>query len=284
VEIAAGQVVGATSIDVRQLPAAIVAMTNQPILLAFRYVTDKFTIPLTIKKHEALATLVTIVDSGLYTGMQLNDGRRMTKVVYSVRNNRNQFLRLKMPVGAEIWSVAVSGNTVSVAKDEQGNVLVPLIRSASGARELASFPVSIVYVETPAKVAPSKGKLRVALPSAGVPVMHVMYSFYLPAEGKYTVGWGDSGFSGVLRLVEQFTSMSAGPGAEVVRRNVAKQVAQMQQQVNVRADARARRAGATPIRVRLPINGRLFRLEKVLALPQDKLFFEVQYRDWKVAK
>jgi len=111
-----------------------------------------------------------------------------------------------------------------------------------------------------------------------------MYSLYLPAEGKYTVGWGASGFSGPIRLVEQFTSLAAGAGAEVIKRSAAKQVAQMQQQMDRRVDAKARAAGATPIRVRLPIKGTLFKLEKILALPTDKLWFQVKYRDWQVAK
>jgi len=284
VEIASGKVVGATSIDVRQLPADLVAMTKQPVLLAFRYVGEKFSIPLTIKRHAEVGVLATIVDSALFTAMQLNDGRRITKVVYSVRNNRNQFLRLEMPEGAEIWSVEVSGNTVSPAKDKEGNVLLPLIRSASGARELASFPVEMVYVETPAKPAPTRGTLRVGLPTVDAPVMHLMFNYYLPAEGRYTVGWGRSGFKGRLRVVEEFTSLATGRGRGVVQRDAAKQAAQMQQEVQARVDRRAREAGATPIRVRLPINGKLFKLEKILALPQDDLWFEVTYRGWEPAE
>ena len=284
VEIAAGQVTGATSIDVRQLPAELVAMTNQPILLGFRYVGESFGIPLTVKKHAEVGVLVTIVDSALYTAMQLNDGRRITKAVYSVRNNRNQFLRLRMPEGAEIWSVEVSGNTVSPAKDEQGNVLIPLVRSASGASDLAAFPVDMVYVETPDKTAPSTGTLRVDLPTVDAPAMHVMFSTYLPAEGRYKGGWGKSAFSGPLRLVEEFTSLATGPARQVIRINAAKQVTKMQQQVEQRADRQARRAGATPIRVRLPVNGKLFKLEKILVLPKDQLWFQVTYRGWEPAE
>ena len=286
VEIEAGEVTGASKIDARQLPADIVAMTNQPVLLAFRYVGEKFTVPLSIKKHAEVDVLVTIVDTGLYTAMQLSDGRRITKVLYNVRNNRNQFLRLVMPAGAEIWSVAVNGNNVSPAKDESGNVLIPLVRSASRSSELASFPVEIVYVEKPAAPAPARGTLTVKLPTCGmgVPVMHVMYNFYAPAEGTYTLGWGASGFSGPLRLVEEFSTLSTGPGPEAVRRDAAAQVANMQQQVDTRMDARARKLGATPIRVRLPLNGQRFRLEKILALPSDDLYFVVKYRDWKIAE
>jgi hypothetical protein len=265
-------------------------MTNQPILLAFRYTADKFTIPLTIKKHPEVAVLVTIVDSALFTGMQLNDGRRITRVVYSVRNNRNQFLRLKMPEEAgwklDVWSVSVGGKTVSPAKDEQDNLLIPLVRSAGGGRGLTSFPVEIVYVQTPEKPLPARGKLHVDLPACGEPVIHLMYSYYLPAEGNYRVGLfgGSSGFSGPLREVKDFAALSTGPGAEVVQREAGKQVEQMQQQVQARVEAEARAAGRTPIRVRLPIEGKLYKLEKILVLPQEEVYFKLQYRGWEPAK
>jgi len=284
VEIAAGEVDAATGIDVRQLPADIVSMTKQPILLAFRYLGKQFKIPLTIKRHAEVGILVTIVDNGVFTAMQLADGRRITKVIYSVRNNRNQFLRLKMPEGSEIWSVSVSGNTVSPAKDEAGNVLVPLVRSSTGAQELAAFPVEIVYVETPKAKVPERGRLHVELPVCAEPVVHAMYSYYAPAEGKYTVGWGASGFSGPLQVVEEFTSLATGPGRQIIRVDAAKQARQMQKAFDARVDAQAKAAGATPIRVRLPITGKLFKLEKILVLPNDKLYFDLQYRDWKVPK
>jgi len=281
VEIAAGQVQGATAIDVRQLPGDIVSMTNQPILLAFRHLGSQFTIPLTIRKHEEVGVLVTIVDSAAFTAMQLADGRRITKATYSVRNNRNQFLRLTMPAGSEIWSVSVGGNTVSPAKDSAGSVLVPLVRSARGGQELAAFPVEIVFVEAPQKAVPEKGTMHVTLPVCTVPVMHVMYSYYVPAEGDYTVGWGESGFSGPLKVVKEFASLSTGAGTRVIAVNAAKQAQEMQKAFDAKVDARARVAGATPIRVRLPINGTLFKLEKVLALPNDKLFFDLRYSGWQ---
>ena len=285
VELSPAQVEGATAIDVRQLPPDIMAMTNQPILLAFRYVGDKFTIPMTIQKHPEVSVLVTVADNALFTAMQLVDGRRMTKVIYSVRNNRNQFIRLKMPAGADIWSASVSGNTVTPAKDEKGNVLIPLVRSA-GARELAAFPVELVYVETPEKAPPPAGHIRVELPSADVPVLHVMFNYYLPAEGEYTVSVGlfgsRPGFSGTMRLVDDFTKMATS-GAVVVQRDVAAQAAQMQQAIDAKVDAQARAAGQQPIRVQLPLKGKQFKLEKVLALPLDSLWFRVDYKGWKPA-
>jgi hypothetical protein len=288
VEITGGDVVGATDIDVRRLPGDMVAMTKQPILLAYRYFGKDLKIPLNIKRHGELSMLVTIADSALFTCMQLNDGRRITKALYNVRNNRNQFLRLTMPAGVEIWSATVGGKPVSAATDKTGAVLVPLIRSAGGSSELAAFPVEVVYVETPKTKPAAAGEVTVNLPQPHAPVMHVMVSFYAPAEGTYGKPGGffggkkTTGFTGPLRLVDDFAALAAGNRGAVVRVNAAKQAGQMQAMVDQQMDTSAAAAGATPIRVRLPINGKLFKLEKILALPGDALSFKVTYGKWKV--
>ena len=281
VEITGGAATGATSIDVRRLPAQLVGMTNQPILLAYRYVTDRFGIPLNIKKHGELAVLVTIVDAASFTAMQLGDGRRITRAIYKVRNNRNQFLRMQMPAGADIWSVSVNGKPASPAKDEAGNVLIPLVRSSARASELASFPVELVFVETPAEAPKASGTLHVDLPGLTVPLMHVMYTYYLPAEGHYPLMYNPALSKGRLRAVKQFAMLAAGDHGQAVRYNN-RAAQQMQQQVDRRFQAEVRSVGATPIRVRLPINGKQFRFERILVLPGDKLWFEMSYSNWKV--
>jgi hypothetical protein len=277
VELGAGKVEGATPIDVRQLPTTISSLTNQPLLLGFRYVGETFSLPLTIKKHAELAVLTTVVDSAVYTGMQLNDGRRMTRVSFSVRNNRSQFLRLTMPAGADIWSAMVSGKTVTPATDEQGHVLVRIPSSSQG-QDLSSFPVVLVYVETPAKPAAPSGSIKVALPTIDVPQLHVMYNYYLPAEGDYTVGWGRMGFSGDMELVKEFAKAVAGQTVQQI--DVQANNAQMAQQFQAQQEQASRAEGSTPIRVRLPVKGTLFKLQKILALPGDALSFQVQYRNW----
>ena len=280
VEITPGDVTGATLIDVRQLPADIAAMTKQPILLGFRYVAESFTIPLAIRKHGEVTVLVTVADSALVTTMQLDDGRRMTKAVYTVRNNRNQFLRVKMPAGADVWSASVSSNAVTPAADSEGNLLIPLVRSASEAAELSSFPVELVYIEAPKEAPASSGKLHVELPRLDAPTVHVLVSYYAPAEGRYGPPKRPaSAFSGTLRLVEEFTQMAV-ERAQPVPVDAAKQAEALQQTMDVRVEADARATGATPIKVRLPVNGRLFKLEKVLATPGDNLFFDVEYSNW----
>jgi hypothetical protein len=156
------------------------------------------------------------------------------------------------------------------------------------AAELAAFPVELVYVETPlAKTAAASGHLHVELPRADCPILHVMVNYYLPAEGQYGVKAGLFGgaptgahFTGTLEGVKEFASLSREEPANVPPAAAAAQ--QLQQQADVQWAAKTAAAGSTPIRVRLPLDGKLFRLEKILALPGDKLYFDLDYRGWGV--
>jgi len=279
VELSAPALKGATAIDVRELPPDLLAMTGQPILLAYRYVADQFDVPLAIKKHEDVDVLVTIVDSAIVTTMQTMDGRRITKVVYNVRNNRKQFLRLAMPPGVEIWSASVSGKSIRPARDDVDRILVPLVRSEGAASGLSAFPVEIVYVEKAEEKPASSDTLHVELPRAAEPITHLMVNLYLPKEGKYTKGWGNEpAVSGPLTVVEEFRRLIGAMGQPPVAAEQAAQV--LQAAAQAQADTRAVAAGATPIRVDLPLDGTLIRLEKILVL-DEPLYVDVEYTGWE---
>ena len=280
VEINALEHPGATGIDVRQLPAEIMQMTNQPVLLAFRYIGKELSIPLAVKKHEDVRVLLTIADSGVLTIMQTMDGRRITKAIYNVRNNRNQFLRVTLPDGAEVWTATVAGRSIRPALDEEGCVLIPLVRSGGARSELSSFPVELVYVEKQADVG-TKGDMLIELPLASEPVTHMMVQLNLPAEGSYKAGLlRGLSFEGPLRPVESFSQIASAPRppSEQVAADV--QAKQLQEQYTKRVEADAVAAGVAPIRVRLPIRGKRFRFEKILVL-DEPLWISFHYSGWE---
>lgn len=280
VEITAPEHPGATSIDVRELPAEILQMTTQPLLLAFRYIGRDPGIALAVKKHEDVRVLLTIADSAVMTVMQTMDGRRISKVIYNMRNNRNQFLRVRLPEGAEIWTATVAGKSVRPALDAEGRVLIPLVRSAGARPELAAFPVEIVYVEMQ-DLPPEEGSMRIGLPQASEPITHLMVQLYLPAEGDYTKALRRRpNLEGPLRLVEKFSSVRSAPQAP--REQVAPEVQakQLQQQFTKRVEQEAVAAGVSPIHVELPIRGKLFRLEKILVI-DEPVWISFSYSGWE---
>lgn len=277
VEISADEGVGAKAIDVRQLPPEILRMTSQPVLLAYRYIGAGRSVPLVVQRHKDVKVLVTIVDAAQLTIMQTEDGPRIIRALYTVRNNRNQFLRMKMPEGADVWSVSVAGNSVRPAQDSEGRVLVPLVRSGAG-QDLSAFTVEVIYVENGSMKPADKGTMRIGTPTLDDAVTHMMVQLYLPSEGDYSPGlWGKLSFESPLKLVKEFTRLRmVGGGAAV---DAVQQGEMLQKAFNARAEQQAQEAGVTPIRVNLPIRGEVFNFEKILVLGED-ISIQFSYTGW----
>jgi hypothetical protein len=260
-EIAAGAVQNASTVDVRELPTAILGQTNWPVLLGFKYRKQDFAIPLEIRQHEDVDMLVTIVDSLAATSVMTRDGRRMTQLVYSMRNNRAQFLRLEMPENVEVWSTFVGGRAAKPARGEDGRLLIPLARSQASGGALASFAVEIVYVEDGVEPdAKGGGTFAASLPVAGVPSTQVAWTVYMPYEAKIK----DKSVETTLRKVDYFTSVStAGYAMDAMAVN-----AEVQMQAAQTFSGEATAAGVQPVRVSLPIDGYPTYFEKLLVLDE----------------
>ncbi len=260
-EISSGAVVGATPVDVRSLPAAILGVTTQPVLLGFKYLGGDVQIPLQVSQHADVEVLVTLLDQARATTMWTVDGRRMTSVRYQVRNNRRQFLRLALPEGAELWSASLGGRAVQPAQAADGRVLLPLVRSQSLDGALAAFEVEVVYVEDGnAPDARGAGTFHARLPIADAPTTYVAWRVLSPVEAKIAKG----GIASTLRQVDDFSNPI--PSHDV--RAIPAQSTSMHQSAAEQARGGGLGDGAAPVPVRLPQDGTPLLFEKLLALDE----------------
>lgn len=267
-EIGAGDAItGATPVDVRSLPAAILGITPNPVLLGYKYVGDDVTVPLSVQAHEELDVLVTLLDQVQARTMWTKEGRRLTSVNYQVRNNRKQFLRLRLPQGAELWSASVGGRAVQPASADDGQVLIPLVRSQASAGALAAFAVEVVYVQS-ADAVPDNGRgtFEGSLPVADVPATYVGWTVYCP-EGTKVKRWS---YDGNLEHVDYLSNPI--PQEDMYYIDTA--TPEVQQQANVQARSESMGGtggmgdGAVPVPVSLPITGVPVNFEKLLALDE----------------
>ncbi len=255
-EIAAGQVEGATSIDVRSLPASILGITGNPVLLGFKYLGESARIPLQVTRHDDVAVLVTLLDQTRARTMWTPDGRQLTSVAYQVRNNRKQFLRLALPEGAELWSASVGGRAVQPAQAGDGRVLVPLVRSQAAGGTLAAFTVEVVYVESGEAIGDNgKGEFRSSLPLPDVPSTYVAWSVYVPSEARVKTP------DGSLHHVDRLSNPIPDRDVHEIRTASPGQA----QAANVQAMGE----GAVPVAVSLPLQGDPVHFEKLLALDEE---------------
>jgi len=272
-EIKAGTVANATPVDVRALPAAILGITSQPVLLGFKYLGGDVEIPLAASQHEDVDVLVTLLDETRARTMWTPEGRRLTSVKYRIRNNRRQFLRLALPKGAELWSASVGGRAVQPAKASDARVMVPLVRSQAAGGELAAFEVEIVYVE--AGAAPSsrgRGEFKAELPRPDAPSTYVAWTVYAPNEAKVRKWTVD----GTLRKVKYLSNPIPAEDMNYVQAANPEVTQQAAQQANVGSLG----DGAVPVQVSLPLQGREINFERLLAL-DEALEIHFKYRGLK---
>lgn len=269
-EVSAGEVVGATAVDVRSLPAAILGITDQPVLLGYKYLGAEPAIPLEVAQHDDVDVLVTLLDETRARTMWTRQGRRLTSVQYRVRNNRRQFLRLALPEGAELWSASVGGRAVQPAKASDGRVMVPLLRSQATGGSLAAFEVEVVYVEsTEATPDSGRGHFAAALPQADAPSTYVAWTVYSPEGAKLRKRTAD----GSLRLVEDLSNPIPSDDTYYIET----ETPVYEQQAAVQSDSGGLGTGAVPVPVSLPLQGEPVFFEKLLAL-EEVLAVEFDYK------
>ena len=271
VELNPGNIDGAAPVDVRTLPASIVGVSGQPVLLGFKYLGAEPEIPLLVGEHEEVDVLVTLLDQAEATTMLTADGRRLTSVKYQVRNNRRQFLRLRLPEGATLWSASVGGRSVQPAMSADGQLLIPLVRSQAQGGSLAAFGVEVVYVEDgePPNNAGS-GTFEGELPKADAPTTYVAWTVYAPAEAKIKRKRIEGGS---LRFVNSLSRpVAAAQVYEVPQENV-----QIQQAARALDQGGGLGEGAAPVAVSLPVDGQPLHFEKLLAM-EERLWVTFDYR------
>lgn len=127
-ELTADEVKNAAKIDTREISSWLADKTGRPLALAYSY-TRPPQIQLSVTRHKLVPVLTAAIDLAVYSSTFTLDGQQVTKAQYFIRNNESQYLRIKLPEGARLYSAIVNGRGVKPVTDKEGLLLVPIERS-----------------------------------------------------------------------------------------------------------------------------------------------------------
>jgi len=116
------------------------------------------------------------------------EGRTLTEVKLTVKNQAQPFLKVGLPKGATIVSADVAGEKVKPVQGPDGN-RVPLLRA--GFRPNGPYEVSFVFMDSGTPFA-KKGGSELALPSMDVPISLLEWELFLPEQYKVKDFGGDA--------------------------------------------------------------------------------------------
>jgi hypothetical protein len=147
-----------------------------------------YELALQITRHPEVTVQSASIDQAHYQTLFTQDGLAVTTARFTVRNNRKQFLRVRLPEGAQVWSATVAGRpekpaisaTPSDASGgtERPEILIKVINSIDG------FPVELVYA-TPLPEMGGLGRVRAHLPQPDMIVTATRWDVFLPESFRY---------------------------------------------------------------------------------------------------
>ncbi|MFO8055923.1 MAG: hypothetical protein R6V10_01330 [bacterium] len=186
IEVRVKEAAGLASIDVSELPSFIRGK-GSPVIHAFKYLEHPWRLALETIRHRDIEVLTCTVDKAALTSFVSREGEFVTRAVYTIRNNREQFIKVKLPEDARLFSSFRDGTPVRPSRDKDGNVLIPLAKSTGDSGKARSFKVEIVYMVKLPELDEDKGSLQLEAPSTDLLTNLLQWKLYVPEDYSYEV-------------------------------------------------------------------------------------------------
>jgi hypothetical protein len=157
---------GLLRIDREEIPTSYALLLNNPVVASYKYVGAAPGAAFAFTRHDTERLLDQVVDHTALTTTLARDGEAVTTVTYFIKNASQQYLAVKLPPGARLWSVR-SGTrennlkAVSPLNGEQAT-LIPLDRLRDPNTPLM---VELSYAAATAPFGPLGGPVRLEAPA-----------------------------------------------------------------------------------------------------------------------
>lgn len=189
-EITATEGGGLKRMDVKETNQYLRSLAHFPAQAAFRYHKQAGEAPslaLQWVRFPDGSVLAAVAESATVTTMVTSEGKSLTEVKLTIKNQAQPFLKVSLPAGASILSADVGGERVKPVQGPDGS-RVPLLRP--GFRPTDSYTVSFVFMHSGAPFA-KKGGAELSLPNMDIPISLLTWEVFLPEQYKVKDFGGD---------------------------------------------------------------------------------------------
>jgi hypothetical protein len=205
--------------DIKETNPYLRSLARSPLQAAFRYhrqPTENPSLALEWTRFPDSSVLAAIAERAVVTTLVTTEGRSLTEIKLTVKNQVQPFLKVDLPQGASIVSADVAGEKVKPVEGADGQ-RVPLLRP--GFRPVDSYEVSFVVMHSGTPFA-RKGGSELSLPKMDIPIAVLHWEVFLPEQYKVKDFGGDAlaanllpaSFQGVASAWGATGSFQAGVG------------------------------------------------------------------------
>jgi hypothetical protein len=196
--------------DIKETNPYLRSLARSPLQAAFRYhrqPTENPSLALEWTRFPDSSVLAAIAERAVVTTLVTTEGRSLTEVKLTIKNQVQPFLKVDLPKDANIVSAEVAGEKVKPVEGADGQ-RVPLLRP--GFRPTDSYEVSFVFMHSGAPFA-KKGGSEISLPKMDVPITVLQWEVFLPEQYKVKDFGGDALAANLLpasATTDEFSNLS----------------------------------------------------------------------------
>jgi hypothetical protein len=166
-------------IDLKEINTYLRSLSHAPLHAAFRYhrqASEPPRLTLDWVRFPDTAVLAAAAQYAEVTTLVTSEGRSLTEVKLTVKNQAQPFLKVGLPAGATILTADVAGEKVKPVLGKDG-MRVPLLRL--GFRPSTPYLVTFVFVHAGTPFA-KKGASELTLPKMDIPINLMQWEVFLP--------------------------------------------------------------------------------------------------------
>jgi hypothetical protein len=204
-ELIAKESGGLKRLDIKEVNPYLRALSRYPLQAAFRYhrqTKESPALALEWTRFPDSSVLAAIAERATVTTLVTSEGKSLTEVKLTIKNQAQPFLKIELPAGATILTAEVSGQKVKPVQGADGD-RVPLLRA--GFRPAGAYTVSFVFLHSGAPFA-KKGDSDISLPKMDVPINVLEWELFLPDRFKVKAFTGDAMSASLLPAEYQIYS------------------------------------------------------------------------------
>jgi Carboxypeptidase regulatory-like domain len=191
IELTATEAGGLKRMDFKEMNPYLRSLARFPMQAAFRFhkqPNEKPALALEWTRFPDSSVLAAVAERAVVTTLVTTEGRSLTEIKLTIKNQAQPFLKVALPAGTNILSAEVAGEKVKPVEGPDGN-RVPLLRA--GFRPVDAYTVSFVFMHSGAPFA-KKGGSDLALPKMDVPINLLQWEVFLPEQYKVKDFGGDA--------------------------------------------------------------------------------------------
>ena len=285
VEVEVKEVSNLASVDVSNIPEDIGYRSSAPLIFAFKYIGHPWKLKLQATRHKDVEILTCTADRGVLHSFMTTEGELVTRAIFTVRNNREQFIRFELPEGARVFGTFRDNAPVRPARDAQGRILVPLEKSTDAGGRAKSFNIEITYMVQLSEMSSFRGAVEFEAPKTDVMTNDLEWAIYLPKNYRYKVKDAtlEKKETSTVGFTDLLSSLDGDSSYMVSEKKADKwNKERVQVTANVQFDEKSLVVASLPVRFEVPSAGVLMDFRKTIIAENEPNGIELTY--WKIPK